>query len=160
MTELTCYQLLMRARLSARYHQQRRRVLLRRAKLAQYFNVLASMGLMVTTLQDYAPLWLRIVLPFGIALFTLADTIFGFIAQAYEHASLYRRWLALEEWLLAEPDNPETCDEAHKRALRIEADEPPVHTPARDLCDNELLVAEGHDPSYVVGKLGRLSALV
>ncbi len=62
------------------------------------------------------------------ALFTLADTLFG--------------WTA---WPL-------------QRIIAVEADEPPENRPAVDLCDNELLRAEGHDPSHNIGWWGRLAA--
>jgi hypothetical protein len=80
-------------------------------------------------------------------------------AQSFEHQSLYRRWREIEEWLAT---SDLTADDAHRQALRriiaIEADEPPENRPAVDLCDNEVLRAEGHDPAHRIGWLGRLAA--
>lgn len=160
MIELTPYQILLRVRLSARYHQQRRRIFLRRARWAAYLNVAFSLGMMAAVLKD-APTWLQIILPFGITLFTLADTLFGWTAQSFEHLALYRRWREVEEWLVA---NDLTTEEANREAMRriiaVEADEPPENRPAVDLCDNELLRAEGHAPAHKIGWWGRLAASV
>jgi hypothetical protein len=160
MNGLSPYQLLLRVRLSARYHQQRRRVFLRRARWAAYFNVAASLGMVAAVLKD-APLWLQVGLPFAITLFTLADTLFGWTAQAFEHQGLYRRWLEVERWLMGVDLADEGLRrEALQRIVAIEADEPPENRAAVDVCDNELLRAEGHDPAHSVGWLGRLAATV
>lgn len=160
MNELTPYQLLLRVRLSARYHQQRRRVHLRRARWAAYFNVAASLGMVAAVLKD-APLAVQIGLPFAITLFTLADTLFGWTAQAYEHQGLYRRWLEVEAWMTdvdLREESPQR--EAQRRIVAIEADEPPENRAAVDRCDNELLRAEGHEPAHVLGWWGKLAAHV
>lgn len=160
MTELSPHQLLLRARLSARYHQQRRRVYLRRARWAAYLNIAASLAMVAAVLKD-APLWLQIGPPFAITLFTLADTLFGWTAQAFEHQSLYRRWREVEGWM-AGTDLADGAEgrEAMRRIVAIEADEPPENRPAVDLCDNELLRAEGHEEAHAVGAWGRFIAAV
>ncbi|HYE35498.1 hypothetical protein [Methylocaldum sp.] len=160
MAELTSHQILLRVRLSARYHQQRRRVYLRRARWAAYFNIAASLGMVAAVLKD-APLWLQLGLPFAITLFTLADTLFGWTAQAFDHQALYRRWMEVERWLVgSELSDEGDLREAMQRIVAIEADEPPENRFAVDLCDNELLRAEGHEPHHAVGFLGRLAAAV
>lgn len=160
MNDLTPYQLLLRVRLSARYHQQRRRILLRRARWAAYLNIAFSLGMVVAILKT-VPAEIQLVLPFGITLFTLADTLFGWTAQSFEHLSLYRRWLEVERWLVqADLAQEDIRREAMSRIVAIEADEPPENRPAVDLCDNELLRAEGHDPAHKIGWWGRLAASV
>lgn len=47
-----------------------------------------------------------------------------------------------------------------RRIIAVEADEPPENRPAVDLCDNELLRAEGHEPAHKIGWWGRLAASV
>lgn len=156
--ELTPYQIKLRCRLSARYHQQRRRVLLRRSRIASYLGAALSMG-MVASLIQQAPLPLQIGIPFAVALATLADTLFGFTAQAYEHLALYRRFMELEQWLLtAHPQS----DEALARLTAIEADEPPVNNAAVDLCDNELLLAHGHpkETLHIVNPFAKFLATI
>jgi hypothetical protein len=160
MTELTPYQLLLRVRLSARYHQQRRRVYLRRARWAAYLNIAASLG-MVTAVLKGAPIWLQVGLPFAVTLFTLADILFGFTAQAFEHQALYRRWMEVEHWLAgSDLSDDGQRREAMQRIVAIEADEPPENHAAVDLCNNELLRAEGHPPAHSIGWWGRLVAAV
>jgi hypothetical protein len=143
---LTPYQFQLRAELSARYHQQRRRVLLRRARLSQYLSLALSMGMVAAVLQQ-APLPVQLTLPFMVGLLTLADTVFGFTAQAYLHESLYRRYQALQ----ARGHQADACPaDLWRELLDIEADEPPVLLAAVDLCDNELLIAHGHAPAHHV----------
>lgn len=160
MNELTPYQLLLRVRLSARYHQQRRRIFLKRARIAAYLNIAFSLGMVVAVLKT-APTAVQIALPFGITLFTLADTLFGWTSQGFEHQSLYRRWLEVEKWLLGIDLNDESKRrEAMQRIVAIKADEPPENRAAVDSCDNELLRAEGHAPAHKIGWWGRLAASV
>jgi hypothetical protein len=154
--ELTPYQVKLRCRLSARYHQQRRRVLLRRSRIAGYLGVALSMGMVAALIQD-APKPLQIGIPFVVALVTLADTLFGFTAQAFEHQALYRRYMELEQWLLTAEFN---SDEALAKLVAIEADEPPVNRAAVDLCDNELLLAHGHEATHQVNPFARLGAFI
>lgn len=154
--ELTPYQILLRCRLSARYHQQRRRVLRRRSRLASYLGVLMSMGMVAALIHD-APKLVQIGIPFGVALLTLADTLFGWTAQAFEHESLYRRFMELEQWLLISSPKPE---EALTKLITIEADEPPVNRAAVDLCDNELLIAQGHSAAHHVNPFARFFAAI
>jgi hypothetical protein len=151
----TPYQLLLRVRLSARDHQQRRTVYLRRARLASYLNIVASLGTVIAVLQGL-PMAVKVGLPFSITLFALADTLFGFTASAFEHQSLYRRYLELEQDLTGDHPPPD----ALSQVLAIEADEPPVNRAAADRCDNELLIAEGHEPTHRVGWLRQLSAAI
>jgi hypothetical protein len=128
--------------------------------LASYLNVAASVGVVAAILKD-GPLALQLGLPFAITLFTLADTLFGFTAQAYEHQSLYRRYLAVEEWLAGTDDQAsEVLRQAYQRIVAIEADEPPENRAAVDLCDNELLRAEGHEPHHKIGAWRQLIAAV
>lgn len=157
---LTPYQLLLRTRLSARYHQQRRRVLLRRARCASYLSVATSLGVVASLVGEW-PQPLQLALPLLIGLLALADTLFGFTAQAYEHQTLYRRWMELEEWM-AEANLDDTAERqaAMRRILRLEADEPPVNGAAVDACDNELLQAEGHEPAHKLGCWRRLAAAI
>jgi hypothetical protein len=158
--ELTPYQIFLRARLSSRYHQQRRRVLLRRAKMINYLITALSLGMVASVLQD-APLFVQVGIPFLVALATLADTVFGFTPQAYEHLALYRRWAEFEQWLLRHPGDPAADPrEAMARLAGIEADEPPVNRAAADLCDNELLIAQGHDSAHRVGPFRRVYAMI
>lgn len=145
MTDLpTPYQFQLRAELSARYHQQRRRVLLRRARLSQYLSLALSMGMVAAVLQQ-APLSLQLGLPFAVGLLTLADTVFGFTAQAFLHEALYRRYQALQARGHQVDSLPA---DLWRELLEIEADEPPVLRAAVDLCDNELLIAHGHAPAH------------
>lgn len=154
--ELTPYQIMLRCRLSSRYHQQRRRVLMRRSRIAGYLGVAMSMGMVASLIQD-APKFIQLALPFLVALATLADTLFGFTAQAFEHLALYRRYMELEQWLLK---NEATPAEALARITAIEADEPPVNQTAVDVCDNELLVAHGHEAEHRVHPWARMLASI
>jgi hypothetical protein len=161
MDELTPYQLLLRVRLSARYHQQRRRVLQRRARILAYVNTALALGVVTTVLHDSHLGWLQITLSFGVALLTLADTLLGWNAQAFDHLSLYRRWLETEQWMMGVDLNDEAARrEAMQRIVAIEADEPPENRAAVDSCDNELLRAEGHAPAHKIGWWGRSAASV
>lgn len=154
--ELTPYQVKLRCRLSARYHQQRRRVLLRRSRIASYLGTALSMGMVAALIQD-APKPLQIGIPFAVALATLADTLFGFTSQAYEHQMLYRRYMELEQSLLTAEFGP---DEALAKLIAIQADEPPINQAAVDLCDNELLIAHGHEAAHHVTYFTRFWAAI
>lgn len=156
--ELNPYQLTLRVELSARYHQQRQRVLLRRSRWIAYLNIALSMGI-VAAFMNETPIWLKIGLPLSVSLATLADIVFGFTAQAYLHESLYRRYLAVHRDMATNAE--ESVETAFlPRILEIEADEPPVVTRAVNRCDNELLMAHGHPPAHKIGFLGRLAAVV
>jgi hypothetical protein len=157
MAELTAHQILLRVRLSARYHQQRRKVYRRRALVATWLGVIACLVAIAGSLPA-APAWLSFAPVLAVWMFPLA-----FVSQqaGFDHQALYRRWVEVERWLVgSELSTDEQRRGAMQRIVAIEADEPPENRFAVDLCDNELLRAEGHAPHHAVGWLGRLAAAV
>ena len=149
-------------RRSVRYHSRRRGFFERLRNLAQGMNVLsgtAAAATAVAVMGNLLPPWSIAVVGLFVVAFSLADVVVGFSRKATVYTDLMRRFINLEQRMVAEGEG---CTDSELAAmiserLSIEADEPDVLHWLNTLCHNELARSMGHgdEETYRVGMVQR-----
>lgn len=146
--------LLFGVRRSVRYHNRRRDfyerfhgfVLL--VAVAGGSTTIAAFG---SELTAALPTAVKLLAPAAVTLAAISDLVVGSMRKAWLHADLARRFIVLEQKLVAQQAEP-TADallEVERERLAIEADEPPIRRVLDTLCHNELWRAMGYPESQV-----------
>ena len=112
-----------------------------------------------------APIWIKILPSIVTSVIVGINLIFRLGEKAYSHQTFLRKFIALEQRLIAEKDLSDKKDEevirsVTKERLSIESEEPKVKRVLDSICHNELLRAMGYPKSEekVIGFWQRLFA--
>lgn len=146
--------LLFGVRRSVRYHNRRRDFYERFHGFVLFVAVaggsttIAAFG---SELTAALPTAVKLLAPAAVTLAAISDLVVGSMRKAWLHADLARRFIVLEQKLVAQQAEP-TADallEVERERLAIEADEPPIRRVLDTLCHNELWRAMGYPESQV-----------
>lgn len=155
----TAEDLLFGVRRSVRYHNRRRSFFDRLHTIASAMNVIfgsAAVALVVGKLHEAAVISAAIV-----AALSAIDLVVGFSTKARLHNDLSKRFIRLEQRLLAcrKPSRAELQD-LNAARLEIEMDEPPALRVLDSICHNELVRAMGAEEENFkkIGLVQRLFA--
>ena len=147
--------LLFGVRRSVRYHARRRRFYERfhdRVLLVVLSSGSASVLAFGFELTGMLTDLVKSALAAVVTVAALVDFVVGSMRKASLHSDLGRRFIALEQRLVAAGSSPSEAAlvEATQERLAIESDEPPVLRALDTLCHNELLRAMGYPRSDFV----------
>ena len=158
------HNLLFDVRRSVRYHDKREGFFLAVRNTTDFVVfILGSAAALIITQTIFSdwPIWGKAIVPLTAAVCTGITLVLQVGAKALAHNSLKRRFIALEQKLIACHRNPtaERMDELQMERLSIETDEPPIKRVLDTICHNELIHAMGsdhRDPMLEVSVLQRL----
>lgn len=153
-------------RRSIRYHERRRSFFETFNQTANAVALILGAATIVTLLTEVATIstsiWWKIIPGAFITIFSSLNLVIGTAQKAQRHHELARRFIELEKMLVLELPNDDLTRKIKAERLAIEADEPPIYRIVDILCHNELLKADGYDPSsappYNVSAMQRLFA--
>ena len=146
--------LLFGIRRSIRYHMRRCRFFDSVARIINGASLIFGSSSLFVLLYDKGPSWLAI-LPALVGAASIIALVYEAPRMARLHSELARRFIELEQKLIvrAHEYDPKSDDfdlvPFRAQKLAIEVDEPPIHRILDILCRNEMILAEGHDPSYL-----------
>ena len=145
-------------RRSIRYHMRRCRFFDTVSRVTNGASLVFGSSTLFVLLYAQGPAWLS-VLPALVGAASIIALVYEAPRMARLHADLARRFIELEQKLLAAPGEVEAF---RIEKLAIEADEPPIHRVLDLLCRNEMILADGHDESnlYRASAFERLTAQV
>ena len=147
--------LLFGVRRSVRYHNRRRGFYER----FHGFVLLMAVAAGSTTIAAFGseltaalPTAVKLLAAATVTLLALLDLVVGSMRKAWLHADLARRFIALEQKLVAHQAEPTAAAlvDIERDRLEIEADEPPIRRVLDTLCHNELWRAMGYPESEMV----------
>ena len=132
-------------RRSTRYHMHRVRF------FDTFHTYTMAMGLLFTSATVViSPEWTVAVGVLVTILFSL-DLVIGTTRKARFHHELARRFLELEQQTTLEASPSDAVIRRTRgEILRIEQDEPPALKLLNDICHNELVLAMGYPPRYLL----------
>ena len=142
------HNLLFDVRRSVRYHDKREGFFLAVRNTTDFVVfILGSAAALIITQTIFSgwPIWSKAIVPLVAAVCTGITLVLQVGSKAIAHNSLKRRFIALEQKLIAFQRSPkaEQMDEIQMERLSIEKDEPPIKRVLDTICHNELIHAMG-----------------
>lgn len=157
------YHLTFRVKRSVRYNERRRLFFERWNRATSAIAVLFGSAAMASLMPSVGGDKWTAIAAFIVTLFSTFDLVVGTGRQAWLHADLTRRFIALEQMILNSTATLANKKKFSTICLDIEKDEPPVMHVLNLICHNELLLAEGHEGEnrgnlYNIGPIRKMLA--
>lgn len=132
-------------RRSSRYHERRWAFFSRLHQITGGLTILLAGSVIFDIARPGDNPWWLLTISFVAACLAAWDIVVGYAARAGVHHSLRARWCALELEMLKGNTDEATWDAYEIKRREIEADEPPIYRALDLLCNNEMLIADGHN---------------